>query len=135
MMPSGGHNRKCKHGPCRNTRGYTSIQCECCRRSFASNHALINHRSLSRPCYERYFFSSVTNVTSEDTSSASSHIAVAVSSGTINSSSNIGIRPSSSIRESSNRRNNANGNIGMVMDMMSLIEQGSVGLCGSTHLK
>eukprot|EP00978_Attheya_sp_CCMP212_P015804 scaffold40890_cov62-Attheya_sp.AAC.6 len=67
---------------------------------------LIKHRSLSRPCYERYFFSSVTNVTSEHMSSASSCIAVAVSSGT-NSSSNIGIRPSSSIRESSNRGNNA----------------------------
>eukprot|EP00978_Attheya_sp_CCMP212_P031054 scaffold116061_cov62-Attheya_sp.AAC.1 len=105
-MPSGGHNQKHKRAPRRNAWGYTSIQCECCRRPFASNHALINHRSLSRPCYERYFFSSVTNVTSEHTSNVSSPIAVAGSSGT-NTSSNIGVRPSSSIRPSSNRRNNA----------------------------
>eukprot|EP00978_Attheya_sp_CCMP212_P026918 scaffold89493_cov65-Attheya_sp.AAC.1 len=104
-MPSGGHNRKRKRAPCRNARGYTCIQFECCRRPFASNHALINHRSLSRPCYDRYFFSSVTSVTSEHTASASSPIAVAGSSGT-NTSSNICVCPSSSIRPSSNRRDN-----------------------------
>eukprot|EP00978_Attheya_sp_CCMP212_P001616 scaffold3293_cov43-Attheya_sp.AAC.1 len=102
-MPSGGHNRKRKRAPRRNARGYTCIQCECCRRPFASNHALINHRSFSRPCYDRYFFSSVTNVTSENTASASSSIAISGSSGT-NTSSNICVRPSSSIRPSSNRR-------------------------------
>eukprot|EP00978_Attheya_sp_CCMP212_P025894 scaffold84114_cov53-Attheya_sp.AAC.1 len=105
-MPSGVHNRKRKRAPHHNARGYTCIQCECCRRPFASNHALINHRLLSRPCYDRYFFSSVTNVTSEHTASASSPIAVAGSSG-MNTSSNIGVRPSSSIRPSSNRRDNA----------------------------
>eukprot|EP00978_Attheya_sp_CCMP212_P021992 scaffold64917_cov35-Attheya_sp.AAC.1 len=105
-MPSGGHNRKRKRAPHRNARGYTCIQCECCRRPFASNRALINHRSLSRPCYDRYFFSSVTNVTSEHTANASSPIAVSGSSGT-NTSSNIGVRPSSSIRPSSNRHDNA----------------------------
>eukprot|EP00978_Attheya_sp_CCMP212_P044916 scaffold327102_cov27-Attheya_sp.AAC.1 len=86
-MPSGGHNRKRKHAPRRNARGYTCIQCE----------------SLSRPCYDRYFFSSVTNVTSENTASASSPIGIAGSSGT-NTSSNMCVRPSSSIRPSSNRR-------------------------------
>eukprot|EP00978_Attheya_sp_CCMP212_P030396 scaffold111554_cov64-Attheya_sp.AAC.1 len=99
-MPSGGHNRKRKRAPRRNTGGYTCIQCECCRRPFASNHALINHRSLSRPCYDRYFFSS------EHTASASSPIAVAGSSGT-NTYSNISVRPSSSTRPSTNRRDNA----------------------------
>eukprot|EP00978_Attheya_sp_CCMP212_P018019 scaffold48838_cov66-Attheya_sp.AAC.1 len=105
-MPSGGHNRKRKRTSHCNARGYTCIQCECCRRPFASNHALINHRSLNRPFYERYFFSSVTNVTSEHMASASPPIAVAGSSGT-NTSSNIGVRSSSSIRSSSNRRDNA----------------------------
>eukprot|EP00978_Attheya_sp_CCMP212_P014990 scaffold38511_cov33-Attheya_sp.AAC.2 len=92
-MPSGGHNRMRKRAPRRNVRGYTCIQCECCRRPFASNHALITHRSLSRPFYDQYFFSSVTNVTSEHTASASSPIAVAGSSGTNNTSSNIGVHP------------------------------------------
>eukprot|EP00978_Attheya_sp_CCMP212_P014176 scaffold36066_cov52-Attheya_sp.AAC.3 len=85
-MPSGGHNQKRKRAPRRNARGYTCIQCECCRRPFA---IVLQTRNQC-----------------ERMASASSPIDVAGSSGT-NTSSNIGVRPSSSIRPSSNRRDNA----------------------------
>eukprot|EP00978_Attheya_sp_CCMP212_P023633 scaffold72813_cov26-Attheya_sp.AAC.1 len=53
-MPSGGHNRKRKHGPRRNAQGYISIQCEHCAPCFPSSASLAKHRTLSAPFYNHY---------------------------------------------------------------------------------